>query len=354
MAQLTNDGFAAALKAAIETLQQPNQPTMVTRQEIGELNLSGDVISDYYNIKNYMKKLDRLYEIKKITDPTIKRDNLLILGGEKIERCHILPDPAAEMDDYKKLISKIKKIYMSKDLRIYFRMKFQQKTQGKHQSNRQWFAELEEFVPNCRYSESDDPAQVKAANELQLITQVAINARIEKIQLKALEDGITWDNLTDFATSLDTRTAQAEEIREARGDARTGHVHRIDGRRPQRRYPTSKRRANNVPKQCMHCGSKPGHFDRENECRAFHDKCRTCNKKGHWEAYCQSGPKKSKNTYPKRNQKYARKIEEAETETESDEQPESDNDSIPSYSDHSDSDDESLLVNYVQHLKVQH
>ena len=267
-----------------EETQNTNQITVVNRQlSIQPFLVSHDTNDTAVRWSKWKKNIERQFRFFGIIDPTLKKDGMIIYGGQHIADIEdSLPDiPQQEGDDaYSTFIRKLDRHFLPKKNRDYARFQLGNLTQVADESMGKYYARIREVAQTCEF-----------ANEEDAIRDHLIKTMINNgIRSKTIRHNWALAKILEEAAIEEETQEQAGEI-DQKVKAATANIQRVQD------VGTTKRKQTYVQqqKECGRCGLKhnPGY------CRAKGAECRKCGKRNHYARVCRSsksndGPKTGK------------------------------------------------------------
>ena len=230
----------------------------------------------------YKKDMERQFRFFGITDPELKKDGLLIYGGEDlIDIEDSLPDPPTQENDdaYKILIRKIDNHFMPKKNKDFARFQMSELKQQNHERLADYYAKLREISRKCEYGDHENDAIRDH------LIRTMLNHRIRS---KAIRENWNLDRILN-ETALEEETEQQAKAISSKIDAE---------RSTERIKKIAHHRKPGPPNQpCLRCS-----HDRKHEtCPAMGATCDYCGKPNHYASVCIA---KSKAERPRENRNY--------------------------------------------------
>lgn len=263
--------------------------------------------------EEWLQSFELMLEMKQVWDQHSKYVVLLTWGGRGLQRIFYNLAPASdeiqpplvevpfapfEVPEYDNAIKRLNKFFVGKqNERIELEL-FRSLRQSTDESFNKFLLRLRTQAARCDFKER---------TETEILHQVTMAAKDERVRDKGLENLITLDELTNYALNRETLMKQksksrpfAEEVRQpdavavqhvreyqpsrnGRGGYRSNRVPR---QKPFNRYQPYNREI--ATQECGRCGSRR-HQSGAGECPAFNVRCNGCGQIGHYARKCLGG-----------------------------------------------------------------
>ena len=220
----------------------------------------------------WKKNIERQFRFFGISDPELKKDGLIIYGGEDIaELEESLPDTTSgeENDCYKILIQKLDHHFLPKKNKDYARFQMGNLTQEIGEPLARYHARIREIAKKCDYNDENE------AIRDHLIKTI----RNKRIRIKAIRNNWTLQQILDEAAIDEEANQQAREMEKKLEDKRTEQIRRIGKHKTNTPGKPASQQA------CDRCGRN---HDHRNQCKAIGATCHSCGKKNHYSTVCRS------------------------------------------------------------------
>lgn len=230
----------------------------------------------------YKKDVERQFRFFGITDPELRKDGLLIYGGDDvIDIEDSLPDPLTQENDdaYKILIRKIDNYFMLKKNKDFACFQMSELKQQSHERLADYYAKLREIARKCEYGDHENDAM----RDHLIRTMLS-----HRIRSKAIRENWNLDRILN-ETALDEETEQQAKAISSKIDAErsTERVKKI----------AHHKKPSQPNEPFLRCGR-----DRKHEtCPAMGATCDYCGKLTHYARVCIA---KSKAERPQENRNY--------------------------------------------------
>ena len=256
--------------------------TVVNRHlNIAPFQLSRDSNDTAVRWAKWKKNIERQFRFFGIIDPQLKKDGLIIYGGQEIaDLDDSIPDPTleGEQNEYTQLIAKLDQHFLPKKNKDYARFKLGNLIQQDDEPMATYYARIREIAKKCSYTDEDDAIR----------DHIIKTMRNNAIRVKAIRNNWTLQQILDEAAISEQAQLQAREIKEKL--EATG---------------TSQRVKYTKQDSCQRCGRKHD----KGKCPAYGEKCRKCGKLNHFAIVCKSHPTRNpneKNRNRRENPQYRR------------------------------------------------
>ena len=214
----------------------------------------------------WKKNSERQFRFFGIEDPQLKKDGLIIYGGQEIgDLDDSIPDPIleGEQNEYTRLIAKLDQHFLPKKNKDYARFKLGNLVQQDDEPMATYYARIREIAQKCSYTDEND------AIRDHLIKTMRNNV----IRVKAIRNNWTLQEILDESAIYEQAQLQAREIKQ-----------KLEATESSQRVKYTKQDS------CQRCGRK---HDKA-KCPAYGEKCRKCGKLNHFAIVCRSQPKQPK------------------------------------------------------------
>ena len=211
----------------------------------------------------WKQNIERQFRFFGIEDPQLKKDGLIIYGGQEIaDLDDSIPDPTleGEQNEYTRLIYKLDQYFLPKKNKDYARFKLGNLVQQDEEPMATYYARIREIAKKCSYTDEND------AIRDHLIKTMRNNA----IRVKAIRNNWTLQEILDEAAITEQAQLQAKEMKQ-----------KLETTEPNQRVRYTTRQ-----NSCSRCGRQHGKAN----CPAYGAKCRKCGKQNHFAIVCRSGP----------------------------------------------------------------
>lgn len=262
--------------------------------------------------EEWLQSFELMCEVKQVWDQHTKYIVLLTWGGRGLQRIFYnlapvsdevqpplvaVPFAPFEVPEYDNAIKRLNKFFFGKqNERIELEL-FRSLRQSSDESFNKFLLRLRTQAARCDFKER---------TETEILHQITMAAKDERVRDKGLENLITLDELTSYALNRETLMKQksksrpfAEEVRPQ--DVAVQHVRdhqpfrsgrggfkssRTPRQTPFNRYQPYNREDSAL--ECGRCGSKR-HRSGAGECPAFNVRCNRCGQIGHYARKCHGG-----------------------------------------------------------------
>ena len=164
--------------------------------------------------QRYEKDIERQFRFFGITDPTTKKDGLLIYGGEDlVDLDEALPDPTGQEgdDEYKVSIRKIDNHFIPKKNKDYARFQLSELKQQSHERLADYYARVRDIAKKCDYG----------THEEDMIRDHLIQTMLNnKLHSKAIRENWVLDWILTEAALDEQTTEQADAMSKKLDDER--------------------------------------------------------------------------------------------------------------------------------------
>lgn len=206
----------------------------------------------------WKQNIEREFRFFGIGDPQLKRDGLIIYGGQEIaDLDDSIPDPTleGEQNEYTRLIYKLDQHFLPKKPKDYARFKFGNFVQQDDEPMANYYARIREVAKKCSYTDESN------AIRDHLIKTMRNNA----IRVKTIRNNWSLQEILDQATITEQAQLQSKEIKQ-----------KLEATETSQRVKYTKNDS------CQRCGGKHG----KASCPAYGAKCRKCGKQNHFAIVC--------------------------------------------------------------------
>ena len=214
-------------------------------------------------------------------DGDVQRDSLLYaMGGREANRIfRTLFTPPDTDTDYNTLVAKFTEYFIPKRNIIHERCLFQERVQTTSESVEGFVRELQTLALHCDYTNTTDMVRDRFV--------MGINDPLVKQKLQLMAADLSLDKAVSIARQNEqVKTQMREQLQ---------HTAHVSEARAGGRYLKDRRRAepqkSQTAQKCERCGY--AQHARDQKCPAAGQKCKNCNRRGHFASVCRS----SKQTY---------------------------------------------------------
>jgi Arc/MetJ-type ribon-helix-helix transcriptional regulator len=236
--------------------------------------------------EKWLRNIERQFRYFGITDPEMKKDCLIIYGGQIIADLEdtlldATGDEAGE-DAYAQLIIKLNKHFLPKKNKDFARFQFGNLKQNHGESLVRYYTRIREIAKKCSFS-----------NESEAIRDHLIKTMTNNVvRIKAIRKNWTLDQILEEAELDEETRTQAKEMEKKVNSDET--IKRVQNYRRQRQRPSSQiiREQSTSPTRektinpCNRCGYDRAH----KQCPAMGSLCNACGKRNHYAKVCRSKP----------------------------------------------------------------
>lgn len=232
----------------------------------------------------WIRGLENLLKVSKITDPEEKKLQLLTLGGlELTEVFYELPgtetdSKEAGLDHYQLAVDKLTAYFAPKHHEAFERHLFWQLKPDEEEPLEKFILRVQKQATKCDFG-----TNVSTAKEKSVLDKIIQCAPI-KLKNKLLEkEDLTLDKAISMVNSFQSVNYQSREM--SKGPGNLSDVNRVYSRpqRPTFRQNQSQGYSHN--NACYRCGSFY-HKGNDNQCPALRKFCMSCGRKGHFSRFC--------------------------------------------------------------------
>jgi hypothetical protein len=229
---------------------------------------SSDVNETAVRWAKWKKDIERQFRFFGLADPSLKRDGLIIYGGQCIADLEdSLPDltPEENEDTYAQLIRKLDKHFLPRKNKDNARFQFGNLSQQTYES----------MVHNTRICETAKKCEF--ANEDEAVRDHLIKTMTNnRLRAKTIRNNWALTQILDEAAIDEESTAQANEIqKKLESETEYKRVNQI------MKNQTRGRASFEI---CQRCGSR----HERRQCKAYGAECHKCEKQNHFARMCKS------------------------------------------------------------------
>ena len=298
-------------------------PAIHVITETRNLKSTPFIIPEDHNIigrewEDWLDGIEREFRYFKITDPTDKKDALIIYGGKEIGRLEkSLPDPM-DGNAYEKLKTKLNNYFIPKQNKHHARYQFLKEKPSTGESITAYTARLREKAKKCEFGETNDERileHIIQTIDNKVIIQKTINKKWSLTQF--LQEVSQIEDVNRQVKEMKTHQDESSNIAKV-GTYKPTSSRMRGGKQTKHRQPQEY----GTQQKCNKCG----YPHKQNErCPAFGKKCNRCNKWNHFASVCQSSKtstskQQQRSTYSRKTQpRQVRKTEEDESTSSDDE-----------------------------------
>lgn len=263
--------------------------------------------------EEWLQSFELMLEMKQVWDQHEKYVVLLTMGGRGLQRIYYNLAPASneihpplvevpfapfEEPEYDNAIKRLHKFFVGKqNERIELEL-FRSLRQSNDESFNKYLLRLRTQAARCDFKER---------TETEILHQITMAAKDERVRDKGLENLITLDELTNYALNRETLMKQKMKTRPFGEEVRPQDVAMVQHTPEQRtsRHGRGGYKSNRVPRQkpfnryqpykreiptleCGRCGSGQ-HQSGAEQCPAFDARCNKCGQIGHFARKCLGG-----------------------------------------------------------------
>jgi hypothetical protein len=167
---------------------------------------SSDVNETAVRWAKWKKDIERQFRFFGLADPSLKRDGLIIYGGQCIADLEdYLPDltPEENEDTYAQLIRKLDKHFLPRKNKDYARFQFGNLSQQTYENMDQYYTRIRETAKKCEFANEDEAVRDH------LIKTMTNN----RLRAKTIRNNWTLTQILDEAAIDEESTAQATKSR---------------------------------------------------------------------------------------------------------------------------------------------
>ena len=267
------EGSSSETNANVNNISVTNRQLNVRPFQINENR--NETASDW---EKWLRNIERQSRYFGINDPEMKKDGLIIYGGQIIadleDTLLDLTGEEAGEDAYAQLINKLNKHFLPKKNKDFARFQFGNLKQSHDESLSRYYTRIREIARKCDFS-----------NESEAIRDHLIKTMTNNvIRIKAMRKNWTVDEILEEAELDEETRAQAKEMEKKVHSDET--VKRVQNHRRQRRRLSVSPTRGKVDYLCRRCG-----YDRTHkQCPAIGSLCNACGKRNHYAKVCRSKP----------------------------------------------------------------
>ena len=154
-----------------------------------------------------IKNIERQFRFFGIEDSQLKKDGLIIYGGQEIaDLDDSIPDPIleGEQNEYTRLIAKLDQHFLPKKNKDYARFKLGNLVQQDDQPMATYYARIREVAKKCSYTDENDAIQDHLIKTM----------RNNVIRVKAIRNNWTLQEILDESAIYEQAQLQAREIKQ--------------------------------------------------------------------------------------------------------------------------------------------
>ncbi|XP_058447782.1 uncharacterized protein LOC131428122 [Malaya genurostris] len=256
--------------------------------------------------EEWYRAFELMLELNNVETQREKRLLLLNCGGRNLQRifCNLRPTSdeiypevvkpplaPAEVPEYDNAIKRLNKFFIGKrNERIELEV-FRSLKQGSDESFNEFILKLRAQASRCEFFDRE---------EKELLQQVTMGARDERVRDKGLEDVMGLDELTNYAINREILLKQKAKIKPFNEDLSPSAIAVVNENRPRQSksftpYGTqastgySRRRqfaSNQRNRECNRCGAN--NHRNEGDCYARNARCNACGRVGHFARKCRN------------------------------------------------------------------
>lgn len=258
--------------------------------------------------EEWHRAFELLLELRDVEEQHNKLVLLLTVGGRGLQRIYynlgpvpeeIYPEPVKvplcpqEVPEYDNAVKRLNKFFVGKrNERIELEV-FRSLKQGSDENFNNFLLRLRSQAARCEFKDRE-------AKEI--LQQVTMGARDERVRDKGLEDVMDLDEITSYAVNREILNKQKEKSKAFSGELVSGSVAAVKQEwRPRMRsngmakFEFNRGRQNERTRaECGRCGAYRHHTDSPN-CPARKARCNQCGQIGHFARKCResrNGPRK--------------------------------------------------------------
>ena len=183
--------------------------------------ISGDGNETAVRWLKWKKDIERQFRFFGLADPSIKKDGLIIYGGQHITDLEdTIPDLPLEEDEdvYSQLIRKLDKHFLPRKNKDYARFKFGNLSQQTNENMAQYYPRIREIAKKCEFT-----------NENEAMRDHLIKTLTNKrLRVKTIRNNWSLTQIPDESAIEEESTFQADEIeKKLKSDTEYQKVHQI-------------------------------------------------------------------------------------------------------------------------------
>lgn len=271
---------------------------------LGAFNDKADANDLRREWEEWHRAFELLMQMENVESQSHKLISMLTLGGRGLQRIfynlrpiagEVNPAPVKvplipqDVPEYDNAVKRLRAFFMGKrnervDLEVFRSLK-----QMPDESFNNFMLRLRDQAARCEFSTRE---------ETELLQQITIGARDEKVRDKGLENVMSLDEVMVYAMNREILQQQREKHKPFLDDSSVNRVNsnRRDTSRPnERNHPYERRQS---PRReyssgqrsygdCKRCGSSR-HSEHSQECFARNARCNNCGERGHYARKCAS------------------------------------------------------------------
>ncbi|XP_077862706.1 uncharacterized protein LOC144344781, partial [Saccoglossus kowalevskii] len=236
--------------------------------------------------EKWLKKFETFLVAYDIKNNARKRALLLFSAGDEVtDVFETLPDVEGSDNVYKAAVDALNKYFLPKVNKTYEVNVFRHATQKTDESLDQYFTRLKQLARNCGFHDVNE----------EIKSQIVLSCVSTRLRRKALRDDLTLEALLDSGRSFEVSERQARGIEnQSETETEVNTVQPVKKSQWKRNKYKKSQQYTGKPKRvepdrkhksCFRCGGKYPH---SGECPARDQKCRKCDKTGHFAKVCRS------------------------------------------------------------------
>lgn len=304
------------------------------RTSLSEFNTKVDAQDLRREWEEWHRAFELFVQLRNIETQYEKMVTMLSMGGRGLQRIfynlrpvaeEIIPDPVKvplmppEVPEYDNAVKRLEKFFVGKrNERVELEV-FRSLRQTSEESFNNFILRLRDQAARCEFSERE---------ETELLQQITMGARDEKVRDKGLENVMSLDEVINYAMNREVLLKQRVKQQPFRGEMEvnsvssnrsqgrnaspkqnTGGKHRFGRQASNQRFRQDDRPPRDRPQDgCERCGSFRHSSDYE-DCFARLAKCNYCGQQGHYARKCdnrvpQRGNRSSRRREPRRRSQF--------------------------------------------------